>query len=609
MNENNSEIVFKKTMDYIIELEKNYSSKRISDYIIYDKINKFKRVKYKEKCDGYINGKIDDILNLNNMLDNENARIKKEYGILIENNFTNFFTDKNICYKTILELARIKAFEESHEEIGISTLEEWNSVASNDKNYHPQKDRVHDECYRVNRVLHNIDDKILSSLLKEVGINSYTLSKIKHKKDDMPLDLYSKTDVLFLLECLYDCIGGDGKHWKGNEEESYGRSFLTRGKGLLLYRLRMCLTRKFNKFLYLDAEFRQLMGTLFVLPNSIVYDVVWETNSHKYLCNIFYWLIARENVVDYIRDYTNEYTYYKELREMKNYEETAYSIVDDVYWHLQCRRLNDFCIGLDACYTTIERLDKYPQNADILETICIDFFGCRRRDEECIKDIIYKYANRFTDNEKDSIRKSINRNKKYFKKILKFYIQGQRIYRNHACFKDDFLQCAFLNADENEQYQKRYIRGVYIKAVLALLFMATGSNKMFSTPKSDLGKETKISIRNILDEYDEEKDDCYKKNEVYYLPWNFMNEILEWGFLGAKTINDFRINYMIPYYSNKEIGLIDKDNSDDTNSISMDKMRKELLYNCEEEVKNMCKNAMFNSYEMEESIKYELGEF
>lgn len=600
MTKYTQDVFLKKVDECLNELDSNYASFFITDYGVGKKVEKF-APKPKQKISEIQKRTEEFLIKATNINKNIND-IKRIYKKIIEDNFSGFFTDSAIKYKSLFELSKIKAFEECHEKLGIDSREEWDKLANNNKEFHPQKDAVQDECYRVNKRLQKIDKDILSLYLNDLGIEKYSLAKIKHKNknDNDVIDLYSETDILFLIECLYDSLSGDdkvGKQWSRQEERSYGRSFLSEGKGALSHLLRVAMTRKFDRLLYLDAEGRQLLETLFVFPKSMAYDVVWETESYEYICNPFYWFMARESIVKCLEDESTAISYPLQSKKGINYKVSDYCIADAVYWELQFRRLEDLCLGLKECYNIGIISRNYPQNADLYMEICEKIFMDGQK-KNCIKNVILKHWKCFEQNKEDSVRKKFDRNIKNNDKIFVFYMQGLRCYRNVEYVMSDLEQSAFLEIDRNSQEGKYYVNEVYIRSVLMFIIMLLGSKKIFPLSTGDLGKENKKSLKDILNDFDKITDVNYKEREMYYLPWIFLNEILEWGFYGAKVINKFRMYHLIPCYRAKGVGLINNTTNDLKIAIPMEEIRKELLFDYENKVKQMCSQAEFDCDEI-----------
>lgn len=595
----NPDELFKNANEYLKELDSNYASVLIADNGIGKKAEKFAPKQNQMVTEIQRRTEI-FLIKATEIIKNINI-IKKSYKEMIEANFSGFYTDNAITYKSLYELAKIKAFEECHKKLGIDSREEWDELANNNKEFYPQKDAVQDECNRVNKRLHKIDKDILSLYLNNLGIEKYSLAKIKHKNDKDIIDLYSETDVLFLIECLYDSLSGDdkvGKQWSRQEESSYGRSFLSEGKGALSHLLRMAMTRKFDRLLYLDAEGRQLLETLFVFPNSMAYDVVWETESYEYICNPFYWFMARESIVNYLADESTTISYSLQSKKDINYKESDYCIADAVYWELQFRRLEDLCFGLKECYNIGMASSGYPQNADLYMEICEKIFMDEQKENHCIKNVILKHWKCFGQNKEDSVRKKFDRNIKINDKIFVFYMQGLRCYRNVDYVMNDLERSAFFETDKNNQDGKYYVNNIYIRTVLIFIIMLLGSKKIFSLSTGDFGKENKKSLKDILNDFDEISDANYRGREMYYLPWTFLNEIIEWGFYGAKVINKFRMNYLIPYYRAKGVGLTNNTTDDSEIAIPMDVMRRELIYDYENTIRQMCLQSEFDCDEI-----------
>ena len=127
---------------------------------------------------------------------------------------------------------------------------------------------------------------------------------------------------------------------------------------------------------------------------------------------------------------------------------------------------------------------------------------------------------------------------------------------------------------------------------MSVILTLYGWEKIFPAELETVGTEKNVSLNQILKKYkskqngdmnnkSEQEDDMeYAKNGTYYLLWNFLNEILEWGFEGAKEINAFRKYVFLPYCKNAEVGL--KNDSDSIESITLDTIRSAAFVNYDE---------------------------
>lgn len=596
MGDNAQDKVFCKSQEYAAEFEKNYSSTLIMGRIIGRKVVD----KQKEFLFG-----VRVYLDNNNELIREINRLHDEYINLIENSYIPYETDKDIAYENIYELARIKSFEEAHERFGVKTQKEWDEIIKINEN-----DLIVNECKRIDKKLRDINNNILSILLKDIGVSEYSLAKIKHKKNESyaSSDLYGETDVLFLLECLYDCVGNESKQFKKKEEPSYGRSFLSKGYGVLSHNLRECMCNKFKRFLYLDIKGRELLSSIFVFPRSLLYDIVWETDYLDDICDPFYWKKCRQVVIDFLSEKNYDIATETKLEKKINYINKDYSIADDLYWNMQYRRMQDFCLGMDGCLKCVKMKSNMPKNDEILEEIYVKMYNDSKLDIEVYSNILSVeiIRNIHVNKSFESIRKKYNRDRAFIKRLIDFYDQGCRCYRNDKLFKDDFRHAVFFEYDNDCREKIEKARGVFISTILSVVFELIGMEKVFPSNGRTVGIEDNIHLRYVLSTYQNVSDEEYKQNELFYLPWNFLNEVIEWGFDGAEIINRLRINLMIPYYKLNGVGLVNSCTSGSEEVIEMDDFREELFKGYEKNVNNMCNIAMENRDELIERLKNRL---
>ncbi|SEH23159.1 hypothetical protein SAMN05216583_103182 [Selenomonas sp. KH1T6] len=186
---------------------------------------------------------------------------------------------------------------------------------------------------------------------------------------------------------------------------------------------------------------------------------------------------------------------------------------------------------------------------------------------------IWFLVNNYEGYTEDTLKRSFRRHRNDLDMLYCFYEQGMKCFRSELYYLDDFQQAAFFEPEsERCDFIKGELRQTYIKSILAVVLIVLGWEKVF--PMEFEGNEKKISLHKILREYTmgtHVDNKGYAKNGTYYLLWNCLNEILEWGFEGAKNINDFRKNVFLPHCHNIGFGLTD-DEEIVSASIDMDKI-------------------------------------
>ena len=437
-------------------------------------------------------------------------------------------------------------------------------------------------------------------------------------------------DVLFLLLCFYSFMCDNEKKWKSKEIERkkatenankmkmedafYGRSFLKNGKGILRAMLRKAMTTQFDKLLYLDVVGRKVKDALIIFPRSIYQDLFWSmTINFEELCDPLYAKSLRLVMSQYIkRELFRKQRIIDEIKTprktIKDYEKKNYSLADELYWTLQYQQMEDLVCGLDEClnsdkfsvlkYDMLAMLDYiyleygFPTAFDLGSAEEVNKTG-KSEDSVAQKAAIWFIISNFDGYTEDTLARSFRRHKTNIDKLYQFYEQGVKCFRDESYYLDDFQQAAFFEPMLDRcSFLESQIRCTYIKGIMSVILTLYGWEKIFPAELETVGTEKNISLNQILKKYkskqngdmnnkSEQEDDMeYAKNGTYYLLWNFLNEILEWGFEGAKEINAFRKYVFLPYCKNAEVGL--KNDSDSIESITLDTIRSAAFVNYDE---------------------------
>ena len=601
------EEILQKANGMLVKWSRDFSSTMIMDDVIFCKIEeKFRKFvgDYQGSEDGeavYIEYRFSEFVQKNNNLIAELSSLHGKYEELIDDNYRPFDIENDVKDDTIWSLAVRLSFEECCERLKIKSFDAWKKAMLQNSTHYMEE--VNRECrWRYLKLL-RIHDDILPIYLAGMGFSELPLIKSKHstekkeekKKKDIKKpenEIYVKPDILFLLVCIYSFMNDTQKKWVDKEKNAdYGRSFLENGNGIMRAMFREALVQRFKKFLYLDVIGRKLINTLFVFPRSIYQDAFWHAvTDFVDICNPLYAKSVRTDVAHLLGKIHPEKTEEKPPhKSAQDYAITEYSIIDELYWNLQYQKMEDLVAGLDMCLNNkLADFDQYDINV-LLEVIRVsldDYFlnvsteeEMAKAEERCVRDITISFIlDKFKGYSEESIRKNWNRHKETVKTLHQFYERGATCFRNESYFFDDFQQAAFFELDENISMNVfPIVRRVYIRGILFVFLNVLGWEKQFPLGKD--GSEKKAPLHRILKDYRESQDKMsdveYSTDGTYYLLWNCLNEILEWGFSGAKIVNDFRKNILLPYYKKVGIGL--KSASMQFEPITMGNMRKEII--------------------------------
>ncbi|WP_175463352.1 hypothetical protein [Selenomonas sp. KH1T6] len=358
-----------------IEFNKNFSSTMLAGNDVLIKIiarlEEFRKEYEGDEDESYANlyfaNRFKELVRRNNNLTSELEALKGEYEGKIEKNYEAYNIEKDVKDKSIWDLAIRLSYEEYCGNSSAVDYNEWKSSCNAQANK---------DCRRVYIHLCRIHDNILPIYLNAIGVSDYTSIRYTYEKDRGGCEkcnrvkeadrveveenetadnskiteedndkMYVKPDMLFLLSCLYSFMDSNRKKWKSKEFEgiggdaNYGRSFLRNGNGIMRYMLKNALARRFARILYLDVIGKMMQSALIVFSRNLYQELFWDrTRYFEEICNPFYAKTVRFVMSDSIKKGMKKdtvvYAEKEQIRSVKDYINTKYSMVDELYWIL-----------------------------------------------------------------------------------------------------------------------------------------------------------------------------------------------------------------------------------------------------------------------------------
>jgi len=358
-----------------------------------------------------------------------------------------FMKDRYDCaenkkYKSLWDLAVNIAYNEYKESKLLKeneSLEEWKEKVKD------QSSLEYSPCHKINSSL-NESGVILKNLFTEMGIHFSKEFWKKIDKNDMKKMYKTIQDVYYLLKLITEYRGEHQRKWKEyDNKSSFGRSFLKEGKGGLAFFIKNNLQDKcgWNKCITQEYSIIGLLSSLFVIPKMLESELYWNSVDLKKASDIKFEFVVKEIL---LRNVPKENVCKRRLRSIEIFEETDYSLLDDVYWFISIRQLKDFFVMDEKKLFGI--WSDFTINAIDLLTIIenMDNDDIDINDNSAIKSICIEYIlKNHYGKKKENLDRQIRRGIDSYHQLDDFYKKGIKVFRNLKFYEGIFDKTCLFN--------------------------------------------------------------------------------------------------------------------------------------------------------------------
>lgn len=450
----------------------------------------------------------------------------------------------------------------------IKSLEEWKEKVKD------QSSLEYSACHTINMSL-NESGVIIKNLLNEMGIEFSGEFWKNIDRNDMEPMSETVQDIYYLLELIIKYKKNNQRKWKEyDNESSFGRSFLKDGKGGLAFYIKNNLQDKcgWNKCIDQEYSIVGLLSSLFVIPKMLESELYWNSVDLEKGSDIKFEFVVKKILLE---DFQSKPILKKRLRYIESFEETDYSILDELYWFISIRQLKDFFVvdGKESQSIWSEFTIDSIALLKIIENM--DSSGKDIDTDSCIKIICAEYLlNRHYDKKKESLNTKIVRAQELYNSLYDFYQKGMNVFRNSEVYEWIFDKTKLLNMTKNGGRGISKIKNTYIKSVILITYIVMGKKELCLIALNAKTLEKKCSLVKFVNLYKEatNKNEFFKNPTAYFV-WEFLNDRIEWG-RDAKKINEFRQTIIVPYLLTYT-GL--RNNDSDENSFCFNEIIAELL--------------------------------